>query len=450
MAMDGAVRGRIPSWLVWGLIVFGLLLLAAFYWVWSAIGALDRRGADLEASLATVPTTAALATTFVRQEDVDALAARVGAIEANVKTQTPTDLTPLSGEVSSLKTQVASLQSAVSSVQRGVDANTEVDLAPLQERVDSLETAVAVIPDVTALEGRIGALSDEVASIPPAPDLAPLQMQLDSLAAKLASIAPVDLGPIESDVSLLKNSVSEAPTAADLSGLHESTSDLSARVTSIDAELGRLRLQADDLKTSIAALQAGVADKAEVADLKTLAGQTSDLEERVERLLASDPGSVLLTEVDTLKIELESVRKELASLPQGDELAVLKKDLNELREARPTGGAPLVIEQVFFDVSSSTLADDELAKLTLVAERLRSNPQQLSIVGFTDTQGPSELNRAISLRRAATVRSALISLGVDPSLLTSIAGMGEDAPPIATADNTREAGNRVVQIYGYQ
>lgn len=222
------------------------------------------------------------------------------------------------------------------------------------------------------------------------------------------------------------------------------------RVTSIDAELGRLRLQADDLKTSIADLQAGVTDKAEVADLKTLAGQTSDLEERVERLLASDPGSVLLTEVDTLKSELESVRKELASLPQGDELAVQKEDLNELKEARPTRGAPPVIEQVFFDVGSSTLADGELAKLALVAEGLRSNPQQLYIVGFTDTQGPSELNRAISLRRAATARSALISPGVDPSLLTSIAGMGEDAPPIATADNTREAGNRVVQIYGYQ
>jgi len=448
--MDGAVRGRIPSWLVWGLIVFGLLLLAAFYWVWSAIGALDRRGADLEASLATVPTTAALATTFVRQEDVDALAARVGEIEAVVKAQTPTDLTPLSGEVTSLKTLVTSLQSAVSNVQLEVDANTEVDLAPLQERVDALETTVAVIPDVAALEERVSQLSDEFSSIPPAPDLVPLQTQLDSLAAKLASIAPVDLGPIESEVSLLKDSVSEAPTAADLSGLHESTSDLSTRVTSIDAELGRLRLQADDLKTSIADLQAGVTDKAEVADLETLAGQTSDLEERVKRLLASDPGSVLLTEVDTLKSELESVRKELASLPQGDELAVLKKDLNELKAARPTGGAPLVIEQVFFDVSSSTLADDELAKLAVVAGRLRSNPQQLSIVGFTDTQGPSELNRAISLRRAATVRSALISLGVDPSLLTSIAGMGEDAPPIATADNTREAGNRVVQIYGYQ
>lgn len=450
MAIDGANKDRRPSWLVWGLIVFGLLLLAAFYWVWSAIGALDRRGADLEASLATVPTTAALATTFVRQEDVDALAARVGKIEAVVKAQTPTDLTPLSGEVTSLKTQIASLQSAVSNAQRGVDANTGVDLAPLQERVDSLETAVAMIPDVTALEGRIDALSNEVASIPPAPDLAPLQMQLDSLAAKLASIAPVDLGPIESDVSLLKNSVSEAPTAADLSGLHETASNLSTHVSSIDAELGRLRSQTDDLKTSIEDLQAGGTNKAEVADLQALAGQVSALEVRVEGLLASDPGSVLLTQVEALNFELESVRKELASLPQGDELAVLRKDLNELKGTRSTGGPPLVIEQVFFNVSSSALAAGELEKLEVLAEGLRSNPQQLSIVGFTDTQGPSELNRAISLRRAATVRSALISLGVDPSLLTSIAGMGEDAPPIATADNTREAGNRVVQIYGYQ
>ena len=38
--------------------------------------------------------------------------------------------------------------------------------------------------------------------------------------------------------------------------------------------------------------------------------------------------------------------------------------------------------------------------------------------------------------------------GVDRAAVTSVVGLGEDAPPVDAGDDTAEPGNRVVLIYG--
>ena len=88
------------------------------------------------------------------------------------------------------------------------------------------------------------------------------------------------------------------------------------------------------------------------------------------------------------------------------------------------------------------------AKIAAIAQRFASAPASLALVGFSDSQGPAELNRSLSLRRAAAVRIALLDAGVDPAAVTSVTGLGEDAPPVDSGDDTDEAGNRVVLIYG--
>src|SRR6185312_2668383 len=104
----------------------------------------------------------------------------------------------------------------------------------------------------------------------------------------------------------------------------------------------------------------------------------------------------------------------------------------------------------YFGSSDTSIAPSEQGKLQAIARRLAATPGPLALVGFSDSKGPAALNRNLSLRRAAAVRLALLGAGVDPSVVTSVTGLGEDAPPVATGDNSVEAGNRVVLIYGYQ
>ena len=142
------------------------------------------------------------------------------------------------------------------------------------------------------------------------------------------------------------------------------------------------------------------------------------------------------------------LRRPRHALPAADEIATLRTDLAGIVDNPPAPRPPRILERIYFGQSSTSVADEEQAKIAAIAQRLASAPGALSLVGFSDSQGPAELNRSLSLRRAAAVRLALLDAGVDPAALTSVTGLGEDAPPIDAGDDADEAGNRVVLIYG--
>ncbi len=324
------------------------------------------------------------------------------------------------------------------------------DVAGLQTSVEAVDGRVTALPDVAGIEGRLGGLEEQFAAIPPASDLAPLQKQLDDMAAKIAAITPTDLGPVESEIEAIKTSLATTASAADLGALRQFVDDIAAKVASPPVvDLGPLQRQVAELKTQIDTLRSEAGGKAASADLESLAQALGDLDKRVAALpTGTDTG--FAQQLAELKTELGTLKLQLAALPGAEEIAALRSDLAALKATPPSLKPPAVLEQVFFGVNSTVLSEPELSKLVALSDKLKADPQRLSIVGFTDSQGPAELNRSISLRRAAAVRRALVSYGVESSSLTSINGMGEDAPPIATGDNTEEAGNRVVQIYGYE
>jgi OOP family OmpA-OmpF porin len=68
-----------------------------------------------------------------------------------------------------------------------------------------------------------------------------------------------------------------------------------------------------------------------------------------------------------------------------------------------------------------------------------------SITGHADRSGPDDYNLNLSLRRADSVKAALIARGVEEGGI-SVAGRGEAEPAIATADGVREPANRRVEI----
>jgi outer membrane protein OmpA-like peptidoglycan-associated protein len=104
-------------------------------------------------------------------------------------------------------------------------------------------------------------------------------------------------------------------------------------------------------------------------------------------------------------------------------------------------------EKVFFDTGKATLQPRSHALLDDVAQVIVANPQagNVQIEGHTDSRGSAALNRNLSLARAETVRSYLVSKGVDASRLTA-KGFGPDRPVQSNATAVGREANRRVEF----
>lgn len=82
---------------------------------------------------------------------------------------------------------------------------------------------------------------------------------------------------------------------------------------------------------------------------------------------------------------------------------------------------------VYFTYDSFSISAAEGAKLEQMAAKLRSNRKYLIIAGHTDAAGTSEYNRALGERRAQSVRSTLLAMGVAANRMQTVS-FGEDSP----------------------
>jgi len=97
--------------------------------------------------------------------------------------------------------------------------------------------------------------------------------------------------------------------------------------------------------------------------------------------------------------------------------------------------------EAFFDYDSTQLKPGGYAELQRVAEVLNRYPQTtIEIGGHTDIRGSEEYNQTLSLKRAESVRQALLQNGVRPERMQTI-GYGESRP--ISSDH---ATNRRVEI----
>lgn len=105
---------------------------------------------------------------------------------------------------------------------------------------------------------------------------------------------------------------------------------------------------------------------------------------------------------------------------------------------------------VFFDWDRSDLSNQAIATIRQAAAAYKtSGNARITAVGHTDSSGPPEYNQALSLRRANTVKRALMREGV-PAAAIDVAGRGETQLLVQTGDGVREPQNRRVEITGLQ
>jgi OOP family OmpA-OmpF porin len=101
---------------------------------------------------------------------------------------------------------------------------------------------------------------------------------------------------------------------------------------------------------------------------------------------------------------------------------------------------------VFFDFDKSTLTPRALDIVKEAANVAKSGQNaRVTCTGHTDTAGPANYNMALSLRRANTVKNALVKEGV-PATSITVVGRGETALLVPTRDGVREPQNRRVEI----
>ncbi len=101
---------------------------------------------------------------------------------------------------------------------------------------------------------------------------------------------------------------------------------------------------------------------------------------------------------------------------------------------------------VFFDFDKSNLtprAMDIVKEAAAVAKAGKN--ARVTCTGHTDTAGPANYNLALSLRRANTVKEALVREGVAADTI-AVVGKGKTALLVQTRDGVREPQNRRVEI----
>ncbi len=116
----------------------------------------------------------------------------------------------------------------------------------------------------------------------------------------------------------------------------------------------------------------------------------------------------------------------------------------------PKGGDSLAL---FFDFNASELTPRSMRQLHIVAELLKQSQGKLNISGHTDDVGSEKYNLALSERRAAAVKDALVAYGVSAEQITTH-GLGKSQPrrTYNTDDSEKEIDyirgeNRRAEIY---
>lgn len=121
----------------------------------------------------------------------------------------------------------------------------------------------------------------------------------------------------------------------------------------------------------------------------------------------------------------------------------LRQELNAKQTDR---GLTISLGDVLFDTGKSQLKPGGARELQKLVNFLQQNPQRnVSIEGYTDSQGSDEYNQSLSERRAEAVKNELTHMGIEEQRITS-KGYGEGYP---VADNNTSAGrqlNRRVEI----
>lgn len=130
-------------------------------------------------------------------------------------------------------------------------------------------------------------------------------------------------------------------------------------------------------------------------------------------------------------------------------IEAVREDATTVRERFGAALAAQPMRPVSFVVNFVSGTDQLTPESQAVLEQLKTEiarrpAAEIVAIGHTDRIGTDAVNDALSLKRAETVRDAVLAVGV--SVRVDVAGRGEREPLIPTADEVSEPRNRRVEI----
>ena len=100
----------------------------------------------------------------------------------------------------------------------------------------------------------------------------------------------------------------------------------------------------------------------------------------------------------------------------------------------------------FFNTSGSSLTGQAKSQLNDYVTYLNANPSaKVKVLGHTDSRGSASLNQRLSLKRANSVKSYLVSNGIASARIATV-GMGESNPVATNMNKAGRAENRRVEL----
>lgn len=130
------------------------------------------------------------------------------------------------------------------------------------------------------------------------------------------------------------------------------------------------------------------------------------------------------------------------------QVLALKRLLPQARVNRVPKGIKLTFASgILFDVNSSSLselAQEQLQKLAGVLQAASSS--QILVEGHTDVTGTTAYNKSLSEKRAASVKTYLVSQGVASERIRTV-GYGEARPVATNSTRKGQEKNRRVELF---
>jgi outer membrane protein OmpA-like peptidoglycan-associated protein len=171
------------------------------------------------------------------------------------------------------------------------------------------------------------------------------------------------------------------------------------------------------------------------------------------RKAAERASQYMKEEAERAKAELKKSKAQLEAERQA-RLAVEKKLASALRSLEEVAkvkqekrGVIITLEgAVLFASGKSALLPIAQQKLDQVAKALQDQGYKRIVVeGHTDSRGSRNMNMDLSYRRAESVRSYLISRGIDANKISAV-GLGPDRPVAENSSAEGRANNRRVEL----
>jgi outer membrane protein OmpA-like peptidoglycan-associated protein len=188
-----------------------------------------------------------------------------------------------------------------------------------------------------------------------------------------------------------------------------------------------------------------------------LAAQTARLAQARADSKADD-ARVAAGQAERDRIQLDARTRDVATAKLATDSAVVQRDeatdkaarlqaeVDQLKATPTPRGLVLTLGDVLFDTGKAQLNPGSARMLDQLAQFLTEHPgRRVQIDGFTDSVGSESYNLSLSQERADTVRSSLVSRGIDRSRIGS-QGYGKSFPVATNEESGGRQLNRRVEV----